>query len=370
VLEKGKISPGQAAVLMILTVLATENLIQPTISANYARADAWMLTVFAAVFQLGLIFIIDRTGKMFPGESPVHWTRTVLGTYLGMAVIILYLFYQLWLNCLIIRTIAEFLLTAFMPDTPIAVFVIVLTLLAAWVVKAGLEVLVRCATFIIPVFLVTFCLILVLLVREMDLSQITPVLEQGIKPVLKGSILPIVWRGEIVLMFFLWPYLNRPEQGFKAMVWVVVAITIVMLPTTIAVTTIFGPTAPHHIFPTYALVRYISVGQFVERVDAVVMALWIAGAFIKIGAFYYVVCLVLSELLKLKEYQAVVYPLGVIQGVLSIAVAPNVAVLTRILDRVVTSSGLTFEYLIPIVLIVCAYLRGLHRKPHDQVQER
>lgn len=360
-LESGKITPGQAGFIMMVTVLGTANLVMPAFTSRYAHMDAWMTTILAAFPHALIIFVIYRIGNTFPKESMVSYIGLITGKYLGIIIILGYLWYLIITTAMVLRTVSEFLLTSFMPDTPIEVFIIAMLLMTAWVVRAGLEVLARAATFIVPIFLISFAIILILVIKEIDLSNLTPILEHGFKPVIHATIYPTLWRGEFVLMLFMWPYLNKPEQGLKSMLQVAMIIVLVMLPITVFSTSVFGPLTSHMHFPTFALVEYIDLGGFITRLDAVFMAVWIAGVFVKIGIFYYCLCLVLSELLGLKEYRCIVYPVGIILGVLVITVAPNMAVFASLFPSVVVPLNLLFEYIVPFGLVSLIYLRGLHK---------
>jgi len=360
-LESGKITPGQAGFLMIFTVLGTANLTMPAITARYAGMDAWLTTIAATIPHIVLVLVIAKMSNTFPQESFVSYINKITGKYLGIMLVLGYLWYQIFATAMITRTVTEFLLASFMPDTPIEVFIIVMIFLTALVVRAGLEVLARAATFIVPIFLLSFVSIILLIIQEIDLTKLTPILEYGFKPVIHGTIYPALWRGEFILMLFIWPYMNKPNQGLRSMLQAAIVIPLIMLPLTVASITIFGPLTPRMHFPTFSLVEYISLGGFLTRLDAIYMAVWIAGVFIKIGVFYYLICLVLSELLGLKEYQSLVFPMGIILGVLVIIVAPNIAIYANLFPRVVLPLNLLFEYLIPFGLLGLIYLRGLSK---------
>jgi spore germination protein KB len=365
-LESGKITPGQAGFLMIFTVLGTSNLVMPVLTSRYAQMDAWMTVILASLPHVLLIFVMNGIRKNFPQESIVSYLKKITGKYLGILIILGYLWYMIFTLTMINRTVSEFLLTSFMPETPIEVFIIVMLLLGAWVTKAGLEVLARVATFIMPLFLISFALIFLLLVGEFNFSYLTPVFEYGSKPVIRGAIYHTLWRGEYVLMLFLWPYLNTPEQGLRSLLQSAVIIVLVMLPITTASIAVFGPLTPHMYFPTFALVEYIELVGFITRIDAVFMAVWIAGAFVKIGIFYYCICLTLGEVLGLKDYRYIVYPVGIICGALTIFIAPNVAVFENLFPTVLIPMNLLFQYLMPLLILGLIYLRGLHKEKRGE----
>ncbi|WP_089610585.1 GerAB/ArcD/ProY family transporter [Dehalobacterium formicoaceticum] len=367
-LEPGKITPSQAGFLMILTVLGTANLTMPAVTSWFAGMDAWMTIILGFFLNILLIWVIDRICKTFPKKSSISMIshiNHITGRYLGTLIVLGYLSFLIFDEAVITRSVCEFLLISFMPDTPIEVFIIIMLFLSAMVVRAGLEVLARTATFIIPIFLISFGVLLVLLIGEMDLATLLPVFDGGIKPIIYGSLFPAIWQGQFVLMLFIWPYLNRPEKGFRSMLLAAVSLLFIMLSITIVATAILGPLTSHLHFPTFTIVSYMEIG-FLTRLDAIFMAVWIAGAFIKISMFYYVICLLIGELFGIKEYKCLVYPVGLIIGAMVIMIAPNMADFWSLFTNVEIPIDLLFEYLVPFGLLGVIYLRGLHKKKRGE----
>jgi len=365
-LESGKITPGQAGLLMMFTVLGTANLVMPALTSRYAQTDAWMTIILSFLPHVLLIMVIYRIGQTFSQESMVCQLRKITGKFLGAVVTLGYIWYLVYSTAVITRTVSEFLLTVFMPDTPIEMFIIVMLFLGASVIRSGLEVLARAAIFIAPIFFASFGLIFVLLIGEIELSNLTPFLEHGFTPVLQGTIYPTIWRGNFILMLIIWPYLNKPEQAFKSMMQAAVIIVMVVLPITVASTAIFGPLVSYLRFPTFELAEYIDLAGFITRLDAVFMAVWIGGAFIKIGVYYYCLCLMFSEFFGLKEYRCTVYPFGIIVGALVIFIAPNMAVFDNLFTSVLVPLNLIFEFIVPCGLLGLIYLRGLHKSKRGE----
>lgn len=106
------------------------------------------------------------------------------------------------------------------------------------------------------------------------------------------------------------------------------------------------------------LARYISLADIIERVEPLIMLIWIGGGFVKVGVFYYCAVLAMAQWLNLREYKALVLPTGALLAVLSIILWENVIQLTHQIARVIPPYFLAIEVGIPLVLLALARLRG------------
>jgi len=83
------------------------------------------------------------------------------------------------LNAVVLREFSEFLVAAVMPETPSLVFALSIMAVAVYAARNGLEVIARCADYLLP-FMVAFALTIVLLaLPEMRLEHLFPLGERG-----------------------------------------------------------------------------------------------------------------------------------------------------------------------------------------------
>jgi spore germination protein KB len=192
----------------------------------------------------------------------------------------------------------------------------------------------------------------------MDFKNLFPVLENGIMPVIRASLDPIAWRGEIILLAMFLPYLARPGEAGRCAIWAVVVIGLILTGDALADTAVFGPEIARLTFPTFELVRQVSIARFLERIDAVMVAIWMAGMFGKIALFYYAAVLGSAQLAGLKDYRPLVLPLGAILAALSYATAENTPELVEFIVKTGPPYTYVFEYIIPTALLLVAAARG------------
>jgi len=112
-------------------------------------------------------------------------------------------------------------------------------------------------------------------------------------------------------------------------------------------------------FPTLNGARVISIANFLERLEAVIIGVWITGGFVKVSVFYWAAVLGSAQVLDLKDYRLLVLPIGAVLVAMSILLHPSILDLLDFLDRVWPPYSLsTFEVGIPLLLLVTALVRG------------
>lgn len=83
-----------------------------------------------------------------------------------------------------------------------------------------------------------------------------------------------------------------------------------------------GDTA-RHLYPSYALAQEINIGEFLDRVEAVMAILWFFSIYFKLTIYFYGMTLGLAQLAGLKETRILMLPMGMLLLIGAITVSPN-----------------------------------------------
>jgi spore germination protein KB len=362
-LEQGKISYIQAFYLLVNLVAATAAIFLPAIVTQESGRNAWLAPVLATIPGIYLALVIGSLGKRYPGQTLIQYLQSALGTWPGRFAGAFYIFYFLHTNALIIREFGELMVGLLFPRTPLLVFHGVMLLLCAWAIRGGLEVLARTLEITVPLGIFLYTTMIVLTANKMDFNNLAPVLENGILPVIRGSLAPAGWWGEIILLAMFLPYMARPGEGRRCAILSVAVIGFILTYGAAANILMFGPeTASRLTFPTFSLFRSISLAGFFERIESMAVAIWVMGLFGKIALFYYATVLGAAQLVNLKTYRPLVLPFGVLLVALSILVAANSGDLVAHIAKVWPIFAYVFEYIIPTGLLLAAVAFGAKRK--------
>lgn len=358
-LEKGKISALQMGMITYATIIASGALL-PNITAKAADRDMWLSPIWASLTGFLVLCIIYQLSRLYPKETLIQYSVHILGTIPGKAVGFFYLFYLLHINASLIRIYGDFLVGNFYSKTPTIVVLASMVLVSAFTVRGGVEVLGRFTQLFVPFLILMWLLIIILIIPDLEPKNMFPVMEHGIMPSIKGA--PQSWFTHYALFAYIFPFLTDRKKGMK---WGMISIFSAMLTLTIFNLTalfVFGGSTADRLYPLMDVSRYVSIGNFLEHVEAIVMAIWVLGAFIKISVYYYVLVLGTAQWLHLSDYRPVVFPLGFLLILFSIWSASNLQELIAAYERSLPFYYDTFHLVIPILLLLIAIIRKKKRK--------
>ena len=361
-MEKGRISALQMAFMMLPTITATAVLGVPGITAKYAKNDLWLSPILASLIGYVTVYLAYKLHELHPKQTVIQFSEHIMGRFAGKMLGFLFLFFYIQVAGLTIREYGEFIVSSFLPNTPISVIMASMIFLCGFVVRGDLEVLGRAVELLLPVFLFPLLIFIIFLAPDFEFKNIFPILGDGIMPPIKGAIVPGGWFTEFFLITFLLPFLADQKKGMKYGIMAVFAVMMMLVVVNLFVLFILGPTTSSNFYPAFTVARYISIGDFFEHVEAAIIAAWIIGAFAKISVFYYATVLGTAQWLNLSDYRPVVWPLGILILVFSFWSLPNIMGLERYLVGAFPFFGLLIQTIIPLFLLVIAVIRKRKQK--------
>lgn len=130
-----------------------------------------------------------------------------------------------------------------------------------------------------------------------------------------GRILSAGWYtaavfAEGVIFLWLYPFLRRKEKALKAL-WSGTAVAgMLLISVTIETVAIMGAAATaEETFPLLTVVRLITLGSFVERLESVFMIFWLVSAFVKLAVTFWASAFSLAQVLRIPSYKPLLLPL-------------------------------------------------------------
>ena len=358
-LEKGRISSRQAILLMISTMLPTAILAVPGVVIERARQDALFSLGLATLAALLISRIVVNLGLRFPNKTLFEYAEVLLGRSVGKVVGFVYLWWLLHTNAIIIDEFASLPCVALMPETPFIVFFAIGIGVAGYAVYNGLEVLGRYNELIAPIGIGLILAMFVLLLGEMKVTRGLPLFEAGLPRVVKGAVTPAAYLGEIIIFSMIIPYVNRSENAQRMADIAVLSTSFLTTLATVGLLAVFGPTvASAWTFPAFNAVRAVVIANVLERLESVVIMVWVLAGIAKIGVFYYAAALGSVQWMGLRDYRPLVAPIGLV--LLGLAhLCDNIVDLLDFLARTFpTYALLVFEFGVPLLMLLVVAVKG------------
>ncbi|MET3289387.1 UNVERIFIED_CONTAM: spore germination protein KB [Brevibacillus sp. OAP136] len=338
--------------LVILVTVGDSILILPAGTTTAAGQDAWLSSTLGLLIGMLVVYLLSAVGNLYPRLTLVGTNEMIWGKWLGNALSLAFLLFALITAAAVLREIGDFLTTYILVETPIEIIMILFLSITIMGSRLGLEALARSGEIVFPWFMILFFAFVILLLPQIKMDNLQPMLENGIKPVIHGSLrnfnYPFV---ELVVFLMLIPNIQPTKEiqkGFAlgALIGGVVLIMIVALSILV-----LGPSITQiQIFPGYALATKISVANAIQRVEAIVAIMWFVTIYFKLTIYFYASNLMMVQLFRLQSSHILLVPLAVFMDPFSRIIAPNFSYYLS-LGKTWPLFNITFGILLPLLLL-------------------
>lgn len=354
-----RISRWQLATVTIGFLLGTSTLIVHT---GPAKQDAWMSVILGGILGMIMMSLWYRLANMFPGELPAQYFPKVAGKYIGTGLSLLYVWFCFHLAALVIRNVVEVYMTTVFVYTPPCVIYAMSSFLSLYALFSGFEPFARTTELVIPVMLLLTAGILLLTAATPDLIKMEnflPMFEKGVVPMLKGAFANFGFPfGETIVLLSTLPHVKRQSESKKYLIWAFVIGTLTLTLIQVRNIAVLGPAQlKGSVFPSLLAVQMINVGQFIQRLDALVLFVWTFGAFKKGTVCLFAVIDNLKVILGIKDKKLLIFPICATTACFSRLLYRNTIDMLDFADYVFPVYAFPFEVIIPSLILVLAVIR-------------
>ncbi|MGD6957351.1 GerAB/ArcD/ProY family transporter [Rossellomorea aquimaris] len=364
-MEKAKISASQLFVLMVLFELGSALLVPLAIDA---KQDAWLAILLGMVVSFVLLLVYHKLYWYYPDLLPTEYMQKILGKVMGTVLAFLYLFFFMYDASRVLRDFGEMLLTFAYPETPLFIANALLMLVIIYTIHKGIEVIGRSGELLFMLMFLLSVVGFVLIVSSglIDLTNLQPVLEEGIAPVLKVVFTQTLYFPftEAIVFTMILPYMNNPKKVKLTMICATGLSGINLILTMLINISVLGVglTARSQ-FPLLSTVQTIQVADFLERLDVFFMLALVIGIFFKISMLFYAAVIGSASLFKIKSPSRLSYPLGLVVLFMSMTIASNFQEhIHEGLKVTMFVFHLPLFVIIPILLLLIAFLKNRKKK--------
>ncbi|WP_316397412.1 endospore germination permease [Metabacillus litoralis] len=305
------------------------------------------------------MFIYNQIATLYSSGTYVEINEKVFGKWIGKILVLFYLFYFYYLSAGMIRDIGNFFTSDILVDTPIEVVMILFLLISLFGVQLGLEVISRTALIFFPWIIALLSILILFLIPEIKLENMQPILGDGLKPIIKSVYrnlgLPYL---ELVIILMITPYVSEKTKINKAFYIGTLIGGIVLTILVIFSILILGTeTSSINAYPSYALGQRISIGGFLERIEVIVAIIWVLTIYFKVTLCYYGLSIGLAQVLGLKSYKILLFPLAFLILTFSIFAHPNIVHFNDFTSLTWTPYSLTVCFFLPLLLLIVGKVR-------------
>lgn len=347
--ENDILSTGQLGSIIISAIIGAGILSLSRVVSEVSGRDGWISVIIGGLFAILNTYIVIKLAKRYPNETIIEYSNKIVGKYLSKVIGILFLLFYIGSSSIILRMLAEILITWFLRYTPRTIISLLIVLLCVYGSRKGIKVLGRVSYILVFLLFPLIILLIVPFFVESSIMNIRPVGREGIN-IIKG-VLPSIFSYsgfELILLYF--PFLTNKKKIVKAGIYPVIGITI-LYSTIVFLQFITFPqvTIKKMWMPSIQYIASLKV-PFFERIDLLFINTWLIAIFTTIFTQYYSIGVVIKDLFNLKSRKNV--PIIVAPIVFFISIIPNNIVETNKYGEIISYASILLAIILPTLLLI------------------
>ncbi|MBD2870292.1 GerAB/ArcD/ProY family transporter [Paenibacillus arenilitoris] len=294
-----------------------------------AGRDAWICTLLSTAFGACLVYLFTVLMRLQDGLMLTEWFPALFGRYVGVPIAWLYFVLFFYDASRIIADLKFTINMIMLPDTPEWAVLAMFMLVAVYMLFNGIEVLFRIAGILVPIVTALYALQIILLLSSgtMHADFLLPVAGEGWARIWRN-----VWPlsvmqsfGETLLFAMFWPLVVNRRKAAKVSVSVVFCsglfLTVLNL---LIITTLGEGVYKRSIYPTISMLRLISVGDFIENLDALGLMFFIVTTFFKLSFYMFGCVFAFRQLAFVKNDRRIIVPLAAVSYCVGITMSNDI----------------------------------------------
>lgn len=358
--ETGKISKEECIFLMVGFILGPAILILPGAKAAH---QGWMAILLGLVEAMLFVYIYILLMRRLPGRTMVEILEFVFGPWVGKILAVVFLGYLFHVGAMGITSYHDYFKMSILVLTPSSVIIFAGIIVIIYGAVKGIEVLARCSQGMVIVTILLIFTLMLLSLPNLELTNLLPLFSIPIGKLLwsahGAAIFPF---GETVAFMMVIPSLNHPEQMkvvFGSALFIGGFFLMLIAATTTAV---LGNAAEFFVYPFFQACRMIQIADIFTRLELIPAIHVLITVFLKTALLLYAVALGLAQVCKIKDYQPLVLPVGLLMALVSQFNFSSVLENLTFLNMIYPVYALVFQLILPLVTLIGTFIRVRSRE--------
>ncbi|MGF9700691.1 GerAB/ArcD/ProY family transporter [Paenibacillus sp. MABNR03] len=363
-LEQGRLGTRQVAVLTFMIVVGDMMLIYPSVISSYAKQDAWICALVGIPLGMALMAMFLKLANHYPDQNLIQISRSILGFWPGSLLSCFYLFFFIVGASTHTREVGDFMTGQILQYTPIRVLILMFVITIGWGVHKGIESVARTSELLMPIVIVFILVLTFCLLPQVDIKNLKPITDTSVVSILQGILVSIIYPvGEVIPILMILPYTARLANQTRDML-IAVGFGNLLLATlvTISLLVLGAFLTQHNIYTSFVLSQKINIGNFFQRIEAVMASSWLISTYFKATVYLYAFVLGCAELFKLKQYQVLIMPAMLLVYGIANLVSPSVTFIVITVVPYWIDWDITLGILLPGMLLLIHWCKSFKRK--------
>ena len=344
-MENNKITKIEAIFFILIVMVNRIILNLPFSIIEVTKSGSPINLIYIGIIGLFIVIIINKLLKKFPSSDIIDVSEYLGGNLLKIFISIVYiafLFLSLYITLVEFSNLLEIIYFKKSPKIFILMFFILAILISN---LTGFRSIIKTICAIVPFTILSILITFFGATDNFEIYNFTPLLGDGVYQVFVVGLQNLFAFSIINLFVFFKPLLKNTYEFSKVTIssyliaWLLLFITIISLMNAFPITQ--DSTAINYL---YLLSKKLNLGNFIQRIDALFIFLWIISIFSYLSIVTFVINILFKKITNCENKQMFTYFSSPI--LLSLCLIPTNTAIIRFLDTVV------YKYSIIILILV------------------
>ena len=305
-MEKDKIGFGEALCLLLIVVLSHIILTFPKTIIESQGTGSLLNIVYLTIVGFILLTLFLKLYKNFKNKDILDISDFLGGKILKFILGIIFIIYLLFIASLLVRNTSESFRTMYLQNTPIPYLIFALLVGASYVNKLGSSATIKANLIIVPGIFLVLLFMFMASVNDFSIGRLFPIMGYGAKNIFVNGFSNLYMFGGTIFLLFMMPMLQKPEQFGKiaysstAIYSIAVFVTILALLLMFPISISSGSN-----IPLYMQIREITLGNFIQRTDALFVIIWFITLLSYLSIIMNFVTIIFKKITNIKDTSSI-----------------------------------------------------------------
>ena len=342
-----KISMRQGIMIVAGMIFSPAVRLFSSFVSGMGNQASWIAPVFSGLFML--LFMLVLWSLIKENRNFYQHLEYSFGSVISKIVAVLYIIWGVLLTSIQMRYYSQRVASTIYTEIAMDVFVIILVGICVYSLKNGISVLARMNELLLPLIAVVAIFMLALLTPDIKVKVLVPVNDWA--SLVHVSVFNVASFGYLSFILFFVDEINDKESFKKHGIISICALTLFSVWLFI---TVIGTLGPHIIeklpYPFFAVVKQISLGEFLQHIEAFVITLWILSDFVLISFIGATTVKIYGNLTRSRDLKEFYLPFFTLCAILVSIMGRTNHELEVLSEKLFIPLNLIFLFVIPFIV--------------------
>ena len=297
------------AICLILIIMVNKLILNiPFYIINLVGTGAIVNLLYIGFLGLIFVFILNSLFKNFPNADIIDISEFVGGKFLKSFISLLFVLSFFLVSYITLTDFANTLKIVYFQESPL-IFILLFFMAAILIANlVGLKSIIRTISLVIPFTIISIIITLFGVQDHFSIDKFVPIFGYNYKTTFLNGLLNIFSLYVITYYYFIMPLLNNPTDYKKITIISYIISWIILFSTSICILTLFPITKNvEALNAIYLLARRIELGDFLQRLDALFVLLWLISILCYLSLSIFMINRIIQKNTQLQDSKMLSY---------------------------------------------------------------